>query len=104
MQTHGRLQDRSCCVGHESARDSRRIDFGAPTFNSAGKFPEGNISVKIHLPVGAQSKRYKFPFLLRGFQTSRPGDVHSIDVSYKPIKKDLMYLFAVIDVYGRQSV
>lgn len=48
--------------------------------------------------------RYKFPYLLRGYQTSRPNEVWSIDISYIPMKQGFMYLFAIIDVHSRYLV
>jgi putative transposase len=48
--------------------------------------------------------KYKFPYLLRGYQTSRPNEVWSIDISYIPMKQGFMYLFAIIDVHSRYLV
>jgi putative transposase len=48
--------------------------------------------------------KYKFPYLLRGYQTSRPNEVWSIDISYIPMKQGFMYLFTIIDVHSRYLV
>jgi putative transposase len=44
---------------------------------------------------------YKFPYLLRGMHIGRPNQVWAIDITYIPMKKGFMYLFAIIDIYSR---
>ncbi|MBR8764706.1 IS3 family transposase ISAzo18 [Porphyromonas levii] len=44
---------------------------------------------------------YVHPYLLRGLKVERPNQVWSTDVSYIPMEKGFMYLYAVIDVYSR---
>ena len=50
------------------------------------------------------AERYKYPYLLRNYQTSRPNEVWSIDISYIPMNRGFMYLFAIIDVHSRYLV
>ncbi|TFH95102.1 IS3 family transposase, partial [Porphyromonas levii] len=44
---------------------------------------------------------YIHPYLLRGLKIERPNQVWSTDISYIPMEKGFMYLYAVIDVYSR---
>ncbi|MDD7438068.1 MAG: IS3 family transposase [Bacteroidales bacterium] len=44
---------------------------------------------------------YVHPYLLRGLKVERPNQVWSTDISYIPMEKGFMYLYAVIDVYSR---
>ena len=48
--------------------------------------------------------KYKYPYLLRNYKTSRPNEVWSIDISYIPMRKGFMYLFVIIDVHSRYVV
>jgi putative transposase len=56
-------------------------------------------------PKKNTSKRNKahpvYPYLLKGMEITRPNQVWAIDITYIPMKKGFMYLFAVIDVYTR---
>lgn len=47
---------------------------------------------------------YKYPYLLRGLEIVRSGQVWQIDISYIPMAKGFMYLVAIIDVYSRMIV
>jgi putative transposase len=42
------------------------------------------------------------PYLLRGLEISRPNQVWSADITYIPMAKGFMYLFAVIDWHSRK--
>jgi len=44
---------------------------------------------------------YKFPYLLKGLEITRKNQVWEIDITYIPMKRGFMYLFAIIDVYTR---
>ncbi|MBR8728960.1 hypothetical protein IX332_000268 [Porphyromonas levii] len=44
---------------------------------------------------------YVQPYLLRGLKIERPNHAWSTDISYIPMEKGFMYLYAVIDVYSR---
>ena len=43
----------------------------------------------------------RYPYLLRGFQISRPCQVWSSDITYVPMRDGFMYLVAVIDWFSR---
>ena len=43
----------------------------------------------------------KYPYLLRGLQIERVNHVWSCDITYLPMRKGFLYLFAVIDWYSR---
>lgn len=47
---------------------------------------------------------YKYPYLLRGMHISKPNQVWAVDITYIPMKRGFMYLFAIIDVYSRYTV
>lgn len=49
----------------------------------------------------ADKTSYKYPYLLKGMQFVRPNQVWEIDITYLPMVKGFMYLFAIIDVYSR---
>ena len=42
-----------------------------------------------------------YPYLLKGLAISRPNQVWAVDITYVPMKKGFMYLFAIIDVHTR---
>jgi putative transposase len=44
---------------------------------------------------------YKYPYLLKGIIFERANQVWEIDITYLPMAKGFMYLFAIIDVYTR---
>lgn len=48
--------------------------------------------------------KYKYPYLLRNYKTTRPNEVWSIDISYIPMRKGFMYLFVIIDVHSRYVI
>ena len=48
--------------------------------------------------------KYIRPYLLRGLEIVRPGQVWAIDITYIPMKRGFMYLTAVIDLYSRYIV
>jgi putative transposase len=47
---------------------------------------------------------HKYPYLLKGLKIDRPNQVWAIDITYIPMSKGFMYLFAIIDVYSRYVV
>lgn len=53
---------------------------------------------------GADPAAYKFPYLLRGLDINRPGQVWAADITYIAMKYGFMYLFAIIDLYSRMIV
>lgn len=49
----------------------------------------------------ADKASYKYPYLLKGVLFVRANQVWEIDITYLPMAKGFMYLFAIIDVYTR---
>lgn len=49
----------------------------------------------------ADANAYKYPYLLKGLEIVCPNQVWELDISYIPMKRGFMYLFAIIDVYSR---
>jgi putative transposase len=49
----------------------------------------------------ADKASYKHPYLLKGMVFERANQVWEIDITYLPMAKGFMYLFAIIDVYTR---
>ena len=47
---------------------------------------------------------YKYPYLLKGLIVTHKNQVWEIDITYLPMAKGFMYLYAVIDVYSRYIV
>ncbi|MFM7637852.1 MAG: IS3 family transposase [Crocinitomicaceae bacterium] len=47
---------------------------------------------------------YKYPYLLKGLTIDRPNQVWEADITYIPMFRGFMYLFAIIDVYSRKIV
>ena len=45
--------------------------------------------------------KYIHPYLLKGLAITRRNQVWSTDISYVPLEKGFMYLYAIIDVYSR---
>ena len=49
-------------------------------------------------------KAFKYPYLLRDLQVDHANQVWAIDITYVPMRRGFMYLFAVIDLYSRYVV
>ena len=49
----------------------------------------------------ADKASYKYPYLLKGIVFAKANQVWEIDITYLPMAKGFMYLFAIIDVYTR---
>ena len=47
---------------------------------------------------------YKYPYLLEGLTVERSNQVWAIDITYIPMRRGFIYLFAVIDLYSRYAV
>lgn len=45
-----------------------------------------------------------FPYLLRNLKITHPNQVWAMDITYVPVSKGFMYLFAIIDLYSRYIV
>ena len=52
----------------------------------------------------SDKQAYKYPYLINDVNITHPNQVWSIDITYIPMKKGFMYLFAVIDLYSRYVV
>lgn len=48
--------------------------------------------------------KYKYPYLLKDLKITYPNQVWAIDITYIPMKKGFMYLFAIIDIHSRYVV
>ena len=48
--------------------------------------------------------KYVHPYLLRDMTADHSGQIWSIDITYIPMPKGFMYLYAIIDVYSRHIV
>ena len=46
--------------------------------------------------------KYRYPYLLRKLSITKPNQVWSTDITYIPMEKGFMYLYAIIDVYSRR--
>ncbi|GHV60998.1 integrase [Bacteroidia bacterium] len=51
-----------------------------------------------------EAKSYKYPYLLKNLEVSHKNQVWAIDITYIPMQKGFMYLFAIIDLYSRYVV
>lgn len=60
-------------------------------------YPKRNLS-------RANAADYKYPYLLKGLKIERPNQVWQADISYIPMFRGFMYMFAIIDVYSRRIV
>ena len=49
----------------------------------------------------ADKTSYKYPYLLKGIDFVKANQVWEIDITYLPMAKGFMYLFAIIDVFTR---
>ncbi len=57
-------------------------------------YPGPNLSKLLHA-------KYRMPYLLRGLEITEPDQVWGIDITYLPMGKGFMYMFAIIDWYSR---
>lgn len=48
--------------------------------------------------------KYRMPYLLRNLLIDRPNQVWCTDITYVAMEHGFMYLYAIIDVYGRYIV
>jgi putative transposase len=59
-------------------------------------------------PIGrttvCDKKAYKYPYLLNGLEISSSNQVWAIDITYIPMQRGFLYLFAIIDLYSRYVV
>ena len=45
-----------------------------------------------------------FPYLLKDLEINRPNQVWSADITYIPMRRGYLYLFAIIDWYSRKII
>ena len=60
-------------------------------------YPKRNLSK-------AKASDYKFPYLLKGLKIERSNQVWQADITYIPMFRGFMYMFAILDVYSRRIV
>ena len=60
-------------------------------------YPEANTTV-------SDGKAYKYPYLLGNLTITHPNQVWAVDITYLPMQRGFMYLFAIIDLYSRYVV
>jgi len=53
--------------------------------------------------ISIESAR-KYPYLLRELKAERSNQIWAIDITYIPMKRGFMYLFAIIDLYSRYVI
>lgn len=58
-------------------------------------YPKKNLSK-------ANLQAYKYPYLLRNIDIIRPNQVWAADITYIPMFRGFMYMFAIIDVFSRK--
>jgi putative transposase len=58
-------------------------------------YPKRNLSK-------ANIKEYKYPYLLKNLEINRPNQAWSADITYIPMFRGFMYMFAIIDVFSRK--
>lgn len=58
-------------------------------------YPKRNLSK-------ANLTEYKYPYLLRNLTVERPNQVWGADITYIPMFRGFLYMFAIIDVYSRK--
>lgn len=80
-------------LGHRV--NEKRIRRLYKLMNLRALYPKKNLSK-------AQKKDYKYPYLLRGLDINKPNHVWQADITYVPMFRGFMYLFAIIDVYSRR--
>lgn len=83
------LKEKGFEVGTKLIRRLKR-ELGLKTF-----YPEPKTSI----PNKAHKK---YPYLLKGIEIERPGQVWSTDISYLPIGRGHVYLVGIIDWYSRK--
>ena len=52
----------------------------------------------------SEKNALKYPYLLQCLKADHPNQVWAIDITYIPMKRGFMYLFAIIDLYSRYVV
>lgn len=79
------------CVGVKRVRRLYQL------MNLRTIYPKRNLSK-------AKATDYKYPYLLKGLKIEYPNQVWQADITYIPMFRGFMYMFAIIDVYSRRIV
>jgi putative transposase len=77
--------------------NSKRVRRLYRVMNLRTIYPKKNLSK-------ANAAHYKYPYLLKGLKIDRVGQVWQADITYIPMFRGFMYMFAIIDVYSRKIV
>ncbi|PYF68474.1 IS3 family transposase [Pedobacter nutrimenti] len=77
--------------------NSKRVRRLYRVMNLSTIYPKKNLSK-------ANAAHYKYPYLLKGLKIDRVGQVWQADITYIPMFRGFMYMFAIIDVYSRKIV
>jgi putative transposase len=90
-----RMTDHLCGLGyHVGVKRVRRL---YRIMNLRTIYPKRSLSK-------AKATDYKYPYLLKGLKIERPNQVWQADITYIPMFRGFMYMFAIIDVYSRRIV
>jgi putative transposase len=90
-----RMTDHLCGLGyHVGVKRVRRL---YRLMNLRTLYPKRNLSK-------AKATDYKFPYLLKDLKVERPNQVWQADITYIPMFRGFMYMFAIIDVFSRRIV
>lgn len=82
------LSTREMKVNHKRVRRLMRL------MDIKAIYPQRNLTA-------IAREEYKYPYLLRNMEITRPNQVWSIDITYIAMARGFMYLTAIIDVYSR---
>ena len=85
---------KSMLIDHEMKVNHKRIRRLMKLMDIKAIYPQRNLTA---LARG----EYKYPYLLRNMDITRPNQVWSIDITYIAMARGFMYLTAIIDVYSR---
>lgn len=91
VNDHFQKEDPDFRIGERKVRNLMHM------MNIHASYPAPHLSV-----LGSAS--YVHPYLLRKLNIDHPNQVWSTDISYIPMEKGFMYLYAIIDVYSRYVV
>lgn len=82
------LMSRELIVNHKRIRRLMRL------MDIKAIYPKRNLTK-------SNKSEYKYPYLLRNMDITRPNQVWSIDITYIAMASGFMYLTAIIDAYSR---
>lgn len=85
---------KSMLIDHEMKVNHKRIRRLMKIMDIKAIYPQKNLTA-------IARGEYKYPYLLRGLEITKPNQVWSIDITYIAMARGFMYLTAIIDVYSR---